>query len=334
MRFVLLGGVGYVGGRLCEYLRANGHHVCVTTRRCIDEVPSWLAVDEVVQADLVDESQLRAALTGRDVAIHLAAPDEITAAADPLAALRAGGELIWNALKVLGECSPPPLFLYLSTFHVYGQNGYGDVDEETVPLPHHPYGLGHLLGEAVTRMVRGQRKIRALCIRMSNAFGAPLSIDVPRWSLVFNDLCLQAVANRRLILKTSGRQRRNFITLHDVARAMEFLSLHANEWPADGLIQLGSSMNLSIKEAAERVAVGAEAVLGSKPEIVVAKKEESGAGQELKFHVDRLSAMGFSWTGSAQEEIRATLRLCQDAERQWGRALLERCRAKPTGMLA
>jgi UDP-glucose 4-epimerase len=326
MRVVLLGGIGYVGGRVAHYLRAQGHHVRVTTRRPLALVPSWLAVDEVVQADLVDRMQLRAALSERDVAIHLAAPDEISAAADPGATLRAGGELTWNTLAALAESSPPPLFLYLSTVHVYGSNCHGMVDEQTPPQPVHPYALGRYMGEIVTQMFRGSQRIKALCVRMSNTIGAPLDIDVPRWSLVCNDLCLQAATTRQLVLKTTGTQRRNFLTLHDAARALEFLSLHADAWPADGIIHLGSALNLSIREMADRVAAAVQAGLGFSPPITVAAHAAEGHGEELRFSIDRLAAMGFEWTNRLDDEIRATLALCQQAERQWGRALLRRCR--------
>jgi UDP-glucose 4-epimerase len=285
-----------------------------------------LSADEVVQADLVDETQLRAALAGRDMAIHLAAPDEIAAAADPLVALRAGGELTWNTLAVLAGYSPPPAFLYLSTFHVYGQNGHGAVDEGTVPLPSHPYGLGRYVGENVVQTFRQQNGIKALCVRMSNAVGAPMSVDVPRWSLVFNDLCLQAVVNKKLVLKTAGAQRRNFLTLHDAARAIEFLALRSEAWPGDGVIHLGSPMNLSIREVAERVAAEVTASLGFTPAISLATQEAAEHGQELSFCIDRLSAMGFTWTNRVEAEIRDTLKLCVEAERQWGPALLRRCR--------
>jgi UDP-glucose 4-epimerase len=331
MRFVLIGGAGYVGSRVAPYLRSRGHHVRVTTRRRLAEVPSWLSADEVVQTDLVDESSLGRALADRDVAIHLAAPDEIAAAARPLEALRAGGELVWNTLSVLSRCSPPPLFLYLSTFHVYGRNGHGEVREDTLPLPYHPYAIGHHLGEQVTQMFRLDRGVQALCVRMSNAFGAPASIDVPRWSLVFNDLCLQAVVDGRLVLKTAGTQRRNFLTLHDCARALEFLSVHARSWPDDGILHLGSSMHLSIRDVAERVAAAAGEALGATPPISVPTEASPSPPSELTFRVDRLAAMDFTWTDSVDAEVRATLELCRDAQRRWGPDLFRRCRPDRSG---
>jgi UDP-glucose 4-epimerase len=326
MRFVLLGGAGYVGGRVGRYLRSQGHHVRVTTRRALAQIPSWLSADEVVQTDLIDASRLRAALAGCDVAVHLAAPDEIAAAQRPREALRAGGELTWNVLTVLAERSPPPLFLYLSTFHVYGRNGRGHVSEETLPLPSHPYAMSHHLGEHVTQTFRVQRDVKALCIRMSNAFGAPESIDVPRWSLVFNDLCLQAVVDRRLVLRTAGTQRRNFLTVHDAARAVEFLSARPAAWPADGILHLGSLLHLSIREVAKRVAEAASEVLGVEPPITAANDATPPPQVDLRYDVARLAAMGFTWTSAVDAEVRATLELCREGAQRWGSALLSRCR--------
>src|SRR5262249_17918870 len=149
-------------------------------------------------------------------------------------------------------------------------NARGVVDEATVPQPVHPYALGRYVGELVMQFFRRQHGVRALCVRMANAVGAPISRDVPRWSLVGNDLCLQAVTTKRLQLKTAGTQRRNFLTLHDAARAIEFLGLHPELWPEDGIIHLGSAMNLSIRELAERIAAEVSASMGFSPPIAAA----------------------------------------------------------------
>lgn len=309
MRVVLVGGIGYVGGRVAQHLRSAGHHVRVTTRRAPQRVPSWMPADEVVQADLVDAVPLRRALAECDAVVHLAAPDELASAADPRGALHAGGELTWNVLDALRDTAPPPAYLYLSTFHVYGPHGRGAVDETTPPQPVHPYALGRYLGELVTQLFRRQHGVRALCVRMSNAIGAPLSADIPRWSLVGNDLCRQAVTTRRLVLKRAGAQR-NFLTLHDAARAIELLARHPERWPDDGVIHLGSALTLTVRELAERVAAQASATLGFLPPIAAASETGVSAGPPLRFSVDRLAGLGFRWTNDLDAELDATLRLC------------------------
>ena len=309
MRFLLIGGIGYLGGRLSKYLKSHGHHVRVTTRRPLSEVPDWVSADEVVQSDLRDSSALLPLLSNADIVIHLAAPDEVAAAKNPFSAITAGVEVTWHVLESFAQKANHPIFIYLSTFHVYGKNATGEVHENMIPVPVHPYALGKYFGEGIVQLFRHRHSARALCVRLSNAFGAPEDIGIPRWSLVFNDLCMQAVKEKRLTLKSAGAQQRNFITLHDTARAIEFLSLHCHKWPDDGIIDVGSTLHMSIKEAAEAVAIRCEAVLGYKPSIVMPSTSES-PGETFKFNVERLSAMGFTWINDTQEEIDKTLKLC------------------------
>lgn len=325
MNFVVLGGFGYVGGRLVQYLRSQGHRVCVTTRRAPSSVPDWFCADKIVQSDLTRPDELIQCLDGQDGVVHLAAPDEIESAKHPLESLRAGGEKTWCVMEALSRCTHPPVLLYISTIHVYGPNAKGVVHEETLPQPTHPYGLGRYVGECVVQLFRRQKKVQALCVRMSNTFGVPLHVSIPRWSLVFGDLCLQAVLAKKVILKTPGTQRRNFITLHDAVRAMEFLSLRPTQWPKGGIIHLGSSMNLRIQEVAERVAQAAGLVDGERPTLLP-PKESHPSGDDLNFSIDRLKALGFQWSNPVEQEVEATLRLCREAEHTWGDSLWKICR--------
>ena len=62
-----------------------------------------------------------------------------------------------------------------------------------------------------------------MIIRLSNSYGAPISKDVNRWTLVVNDLCRQAITNRELKLKSSGEQHRDFIPISDALSAVNLL---------------------------------------------------------------------------------------------------------------
>src|SRR5258708_39571430 len=97
MKTLLIGGVGYVGGRLAAHLKRQGHHVAVTTRRPLNKVPSWLQADEIIS--LPDFQFPRTVFKDRDIIFHLAAPDEIAAERNPLEALNAGAEVTWSVLQ-------------------------------------------------------------------------------------------------------------------------------------------------------------------------------------------------------------------------------------------
>jgi len=155
-----------------------------------------------------------------------------------------------------------------------------------------------------------EEKSEGLSVRLSNAFGAPAGKDVPRWSLVFNDLCRQAVLQKKLVLKSSGIQRRNFITLTDTVRALEFLAAHRADWPEDGVIHLGAENQWSILEVANKVAACARDIVGLLPPVVVPPQAAPENGEAIEFHIDRLKKLGFTWINPWEQEIKDTLKLC------------------------
>ncbi|MCA2207883.1 SDR family oxidoreductase [Nocardia rosealba] len=72
MRCVIFGVTGYIGGRLVPELLQAGHDVRVVARTPakLAEVP-WLDRVEVVEGDVTDSDQVRAAVAGREVVYYL-----------------------------------------------------------------------------------------------------------------------------------------------------------------------------------------------------------------------------------------------------------------------
>jgi UDP-glucose 4-epimerase len=327
MKIALVGGIGYMGGRLAEYLRSNRHHVRMTTRRSLKDVPPWVKSDQVVHDELTNVKLIRRHLVDRDVIIYLASPNENEAERDPRMALRAGSESVWNVLEAMAGMPKKPRFLFLSTFHVYGQAGKGTVTEKTLPLPLHPYGLGRYIGENVTQIFRRRHGIETLCVRMSNVVGPPVDFSVPRWTLLLGDLCLQTIIQKRMILRSPPTIQRNFIPMEDAVRALEFLARRTVSWPSDGVIHLGALRSLSIDQMARRIAQCAAKETGFTPPIHYLTKTPYNAPSEipLNYSIRRLKAMGFSWNNSMDQEITNTLIMCLDAYAKWGARIYRIC---------
>ena len=51
----------------------------------------------------------------------------------------------------------------------------------------------------------------------------PAQIISDCWSLVFNDLSYQAIKTRNIIMKSNGKQMRNFITMTDFCRSINHI---------------------------------------------------------------------------------------------------------------
>ena len=155
-------------------------------------------------------------------------------------------------------------------------------------------------------------------IRLANGFGAPQQADVDRWTLVTNDLCRQAVVNGRMTLQSSGHQLRNFITLEDVARAVDHLLTLAPDACGDGVFNLGSEKSRSILTMAELIVSRCPQILGRTVPLDRPTAEPDEVIVPLDYDVTRLLKTGFTLTNRFEAEIDATLRLCRHA---FGRAV-------------
>jgi UDP-glucose 4-epimerase len=144
--------------------------------------------------------------------------------------------------------------------------------------------------------------------RLSNGFGYPMDDAVQRWTLVFNDLCLQAVSSGRLVLQTPGYQERDFIPLGDVAGAIAHLLALPAGALGDALFNLGSGRSLSIRGAAELVAARLR-VTRDREVVVEAPAPPAGSTPQAhtRFEIGKLLNTGFSPSADWDREVDGTL---------------------------
>ncbi len=310
---LVTGGLGFIGGRVIPALLATGlYRVRIGSRKQTlskDIFPAWAAQLECVGYDLFSGAGLEAACTGVDAIVHLAALNEGDSTRDPEVALLVTG---LGTLKLLraAEATGVQRFLYFSTAHVYGSPLQGVITEQTLARPGHPYSITHRVAEDFVLAAHDRKTLTGIVARCSNGFGAAADSRANCWMLLVNDLCRQAVMQRKLVLKSSGLQWRDFITLHDVGRAVIHLLQVEPERVGNGLFNLGGELALRVLDVTERIAERCEAVFGFRP---VIEKLGATCGTEqppLNYSIDKLKATGFAPAGSVDAELDAILRLC------------------------
>lgn len=310
---LITGGLGFVGGRLGRYIAAHTDlNVRLSTRRAGAPGPAWLKNGSVVGLDLFTGEGVKAACEGVRYIIHLAAMNEVESVEDPEKAFIINS---LGTLKLLGAAEKAGVerFIYFSTAHVYGAPLAGRITELTLPRPAHPYAITHKAAEDFVLASHDRGKITGIVLRLSNGFGAPDDPNVNRWMLLVADLCRQAVTTGRLVLRSSGLQQRDFITLEDVSMATtRFLTLPATSC-GDGLFNLGGECAMSVFAMAERISSRCAAILGFTPEIIRPEPKADEISAPLDYRIDKLKSKGFSLAGDIDSELDATLRLCVQA---------------------
>lgn len=309
-RILITGAFGYVGGRVGRYLVEQGYILRLGSREATRQPPKWLGSGDIVATNFDNDASLEAACQGVDCVIHLANTNESVSRTDPELALRVNGG---GTIKLLRAASVAGVkrVIYFSTAHIYGAPLQGVISEETLPRPRHPYAITHRVAEDFVLAANGGDKLKGFVLRLSNSFGAPeLGAD---WVLLVNDLCRQAATQKKLVLRSAGLQRRDFVTLADVGRAVRHFIELPWERCGDGLFNLGGENPMRILDVAERVAGRCEAVLGFKPEVQRPAPSTGENDSPLDYRIGKLKATGFTLSSNIDEEIDATLMFCHQS---------------------
>jgi UDP-glucose 4-epimerase len=310
MRKVLItGGFGYLGGRLAQFLASQEDYEILLGSRRQTQSPSWLPQAKVVETQWDSPQGLPEVCSGVDIIVHLAGMNAKDCAADPAMAMEVNAVatacLVQAAIR-----QKVKRFIYMSTVHVYGNPLTGVITEETKPTPIHPYAFSHRAGEDVVLTSHQSGEIEGVVIRLSNAYGAPADKDANCWMLLFNDLCRQVAISGRLVLRSAGLQKRDFISIHDVVRAIDHFIESPFDKSGDGIFNLGGESTYRVIELAELIAERCEAVLGFRPEIERPDSVLGESSPELNYKIDKLKETGFSLNGNIKNEIDATLVFC------------------------
>ena len=308
-RMLITGGFGYIGGRLAQELAVQPDVETLLGTRTAQAPPDWLHNASVAITCWDDLQSLRKACAGADTVLHLAAMNEIDSERDPVGALEINGVATARLLEA-AKAENVKRFVYFSTAHVYSSPLVGCIDETTCSRPRHPYSTSHRAAEDLVLTVHDKGLLTGVVMRVSNSFGAPAHIGVNRWTLLVNDLCKQAVNTGKLRLRSSGLQKRDFITLTDVCRAAAHLLGLSREKLNDGIFNVGGAWNPTVLEMATLVKKRCKLVLGFSPEIMRPDPQSDEMSLPLDYRIDKLLSTGFHLTSNHEEEIDATLRMC------------------------
>jgi UDP-glucose 4-epimerase len=246
-RVLITGTSGFIGSRLAIRAAQAGHEVVATARRTSPELESALGMP-VRSWDVLDGGTAPGAFEA-DALFHCATANDILSR-DFTAGVSLSVNGTQNVLDLAVKNGIRNV-VFFSTLQVYGTELEGAITEATPPHCESPYGLNHLLGEEVCRFYASKHSLNIVLLRPANVYGVPDARTVERSTLV--PMCFVKTARQgSIVLQSSGRQQRNFISTDEVAD----VCLHLLEnFPADvEVINAGSNWLVSIHELAQMVA--------------------------------------------------------------------------------
>ena len=310
MKILITGGRGYLGGRIAEFLSYLGDHDITIGSRSVIKENDGLKSYKFVKINWNSEQELRSVCFGMDVVLHLAGINARDCAIDPIRALEFNGVGTGKLLTAAVD-SGVKRFIYFSTAHVYKRSLQGTITEKTITSSLHPYATSQRAGEEMVVAANARKEIEGIVIRLSNSFGVPLNKEANCWMLLVNDLCRQLAMTGEMKLTSSGLERRDFITISDVCRAVHHLLNLSIQPGADNVFNVGGNWTPTIWELACFIRKISLKILGFEPKISRIEPLSSEKIRGLEYSIDKLLETGFVLKNDREEEIIRLIKFCQ-----------------------
>lgn len=303
MRYLISGASGYIGSKLIESLLIDSAQLGLIYRsQKNNSTSSNLNNCEVYFADLSETLTIKLKHQ-YDVFIHLAASNDIDSI-DSKVALT-GTTLATKYCLEFCKASNINKFIYFSTFQALGKVD-GFLSENTEPEPKNDYGITHLFAEEYVKMYNLTSDIDYTIIRPTNIYGAPLNVQIDRWSLVPNCFCKEAFEKQTITLLSSGNQQRDFLHLNDLVNVTKMIASDFSTFKNQTL-HLSSGNNYSIVEIAHLVAEQYKIITNQNCRVIIKSEHPITPNQYSidRTLIDKLDYKFSNWN-SIIEEINST----------------------------
>ena len=244
MKVLVLGGAGYIGSVLCEYLRDRGDEVTILDNLLYEKGRVIAGDFKFIHGDICNINDLLAPVDEAEVVVNLAAISN-----DPASDLSPNltweinyraNETIANLCRASGK-----RVVYASSCSVYGFADRGVFDEESRPNPVSLYARTKMLSEKFYL----DSEVDSVILRFATVYG---DSPKPRFDLVVNTMIGTSNFDGKIVVN-GGEQWRPVVHVLDVCEAI-YLAAHVKT-PKNRVYNVGSNdQNYRISQLGELIA--------------------------------------------------------------------------------
>ena len=248
MRFLVLGGTGFIGSHIVDMLLENGHYVKVIDRTLKYTQNKFPHSIEYIQADYGDTFILAEALMGIDSVIHLVSSTMPSSSnLDPVADIQTN---LVNSVKLLQAMNHANVkrIIYFSS----GGTVYGNPNQIPIPETHptHPicsYGITKLAIENYLFMYQELYDLNPIILRPSNPYGPRQGHHGAQG--VIGTFINQIMNEQTINIWGDGSIIRDYIYIADLVNAC----LAAIDSEINGTFNIGSGHGYSLLEIIDEI---------------------------------------------------------------------------------
>jgi nucleoside-diphosphate-sugar epimerase len=255
---LVIGGLGFIGGRLVDVLAARGARVTVVTpsrdrhrEAALDHEARGV---RIIDGDVRDSAAMESAVRGQHVVFNLAGQSgAVRSMEQPWADLDVNGRGMLTLAEALRRENREARVVFTGSRLEYGRVGPDPVAETHGVDPLCVHAIHKLMAEQYLRLYQRLYGISYAVARVTNPYGP----GQPRSRIdygVVNRLIHLALAGETLPIYGDGRQRRDYIYIDDVVEALLALGLpDGPSLAASGVFNVGTGIGTSIADMATAI---------------------------------------------------------------------------------
>ncbi|MBI2613576.1 MAG: NAD-dependent epimerase/dehydratase family protein [Candidatus Levybacteria bacterium] len=250
MKYLVTGGLGFIGSNLVDYLLEKGHEIVVVDDLSTGKESYKNPKATYYNYSIADLNLMTELTKGMDGIFHLAAWARLQRSInDPLGTNHAN---VTGTLTLLqaARVNKVEKFIFSSSSSVYGMQENPIMEETMSTNPLHPYALQKLVGEMYCRLYSKLFGIKTVALRYFNVYGPRQIIDGD-YALVIGTFLKQKRENKKMTIYGDGRQTRAYTHVGDVVRANLLAMELSMEKGESEIFNIGTDRETSINEIAK-----------------------------------------------------------------------------------
>jgi len=256
---LVIGGLGFIGGRLVAALAGCGARVTVLTpsrgRHREAAVDHEARGVRVMDGDVRDRVAVETAVRGQDVIFNLAGQSgAVRSMEEPWADLDVNCRGMLTLVEALKRDNRGARVVFTGSRLEYGRVGPDPVAETHAADPLCLHAIHKLMAEQYLRLYEQLYGISYAVARITNPYGPGQPRSRTDYGVV-NRLIHLALAGETLPIYGDGRQRRDYIYIDDVVEAL--LALGSPQSRTSAIYNVGTGVGTSIAEMAEAITAAA-----------------------------------------------------------------------------
>ena len=253
MKYIVTGGVGFIGSHIVEELARQQHEVVIIDNLFsgrMENIAPFLAQKNVtfVQGSITDLPMLKSAFAGADGIFHEGAIASVPRSIkDPGATNEANVTGTLNVVSAAHDCGVSKI-VFASSSSVYGDTPTLPKREDMPPNPQSPYAVSKLAGEYYLRVFSDLYDMKTISLRYFNVFG-PRQDPKSDYAAVIPKFITKILKKESPVVFGDGGQTRDFTYVKDVVHA----NIRAMESNGKGVFNIAYCQRISVNALAHLI---------------------------------------------------------------------------------